>query len=99
MTINGTKILTAAAVPVNAVKNSRRDAEKSTVSSITADSQSTTPATGLQLSSLQHQLRATNSQDINADRVATLKKAISEGTLQIDTGKIADGLLAAMQQH
>ena len=38
--------------------------------------------------------------DIREDRVASLKKQIDEGTYQIDSGKIADGMLReAIKDH
>jgi negative regulator of flagellin synthesis FlgM len=49
------------------------------------------------LSSLSSQLRslaASGSADIDTAQVESIKSAIRNGTLQIDTGKIADGVLA-----
>ncbi|WP_312241559.1 flagellar biosynthesis anti-sigma factor FlgM [Pantoea sp.] len=61
--------------------------------------QSATPAaveTGSQvrLSSAQSQLTKPSAQDINMARVEQLKTAIRNGDLKMDTGKIADALIA-----
>ena len=48
------------------------------------------------LSSVSSSLRsvaASDSSDIDTAKVESIKNAISNGTLQIDTGKIADGVL------
>jgi len=36
---------------------------------------------------------ARNTPDVRADRVAELKKQIAEGTYQVDSGKVADGIM------
>ena len=62
--------------------------------------QSTTPAAStpaaaqVSLSSAQSQLMQPGSQDINVQRVEQLKNAIRNGELKMDTGKIADALIA-----
>lgn len=35
---------------------------------------------------------------VNAERVAEIKRAIAEGRFKIDSGRIADGLLASVRQ-
>ncbi|MBP9712556.1 MAG: flagellar biosynthesis anti-sigma factor FlgM [Sterolibacterium sp.] len=35
---------------------------------------------------------------VDADRVSAIRQAISAGTFKVDTSKIADGLLASVQQ-
>ncbi|HEV3431805.1 MAG TPA: flagellar biosynthesis anti-sigma factor FlgM [Paraburkholderia sp.] len=45
------------------------------------------------LSSSLRSLAASGSADIDMDHVQSIKDAIKNGTLQIDTGKIADGIL------
>lgn len=43
---------------------------------------------------------ARNTPDVREDRVAALKKQIQEGTYQVDSGKIADGMLReAIKDH
>lgn len=37
------------------------------------------------------------SQDIDAGRVAEIRQAISDGQLELDTGKIADGLIDSVR--
>ncbi|MCT1586381.1 flagellar biosynthesis anti-sigma factor FlgM [Morganella morganii] len=44
-------------------------------------------------SELQKQLLAPGKNDINTARVAEIKQALKNGTLRMDAGKIADGLL------
>jgi len=55
----------------------------------------TTPAAAqVSLSNAQSQLTQPGSQDINVARVEQLKTAIRNGELKMDTGKIADALIA-----
>lgn len=55
----------------------------------------TTPAAAqVSLSSAQSQLMQPSSKDINVERVEQLKTAIRNGELKMDTGKIADALIA-----
>lgn len=61
--------------------------------------QSATPATTetgaqVRLSNAQSQLTKPSAQDINMARVEQLKTAIRNGDLKMDTGKIADALIA-----
>ncbi|MFH8134115.1 flagellar biosynthesis anti-sigma factor FlgM [Pantoea osteomyelitidis] len=61
--------------------------------------QSATPATTesgaqVRLSDAQSQLTKPGAQDINVARVEQLKTAIRNGDLKMDTGKIADALIA-----
>lgn len=46
------------------------------------------------LSSQLHGLASSGSADIDTAHVESIKQAIKDGTLKIDTGKIADGVLA-----
>ncbi|CNC15991.1 anti-sigma-28 factor FlgM [Yersinia pseudotuberculosis] len=57
--------------------------------------QTKTPVSGteVKLSDAQAKLMQPGSQDINVERVETLKQAIRSGQLTMDTGKIADALL------
>ncbi|WP_061122413.1 MULTISPECIES: flagellar biosynthesis anti-sigma factor FlgM [Caballeronia] len=54
------------------------------------------PATNstVSLSSLSSDLRASNGSDIDTAKVASIKAAIRDGSLKIDTSKIADGILS-----
>jgi len=68
--------------------------------SASAGASADAPASGgdatVSLSSLSSQMRtlaASGSADIDTAHVASIKAAISNGTLQIDAGKIADGVL------
>ena len=55
----------------------------------------TAPAAAqVSLSNAQSQLTQAGSQDINVARVEQLKTAIRNGELKMDTGKIADALIA-----
>ncbi|AJJ09357.1 flagellar biosynthesis anti-sigma factor FlgM [Yersinia rohdei] len=49
--------------------------------------------TEVKLSDAQAKLMQPGSEDINVERVETLKQAIRSGQLTMDTGKIADALL------
>ncbi|BAO87718.1 anti-sigma-28 factor, FlgM [Caballeronia cordobensis] len=46
------------------------------------------------LSSLSSDLRASNGSDIDTAKVESIKAAIRDGSLKIDTSKIADGILS-----
>ncbi|MBB3255838.1 negative regulator of flagellin synthesis FlgM [Paraburkholderia bannensis] len=61
-----------------------------------ASAQSTSSDANVSLSNLSSSLRslaASGSADIDTAHVQSIKDAIKNGTLQIDTGKIADGIL------
>ncbi|CAM2148903.1 MULTISPECIES: flagellar biosynthesis anti-sigma factor FlgM [Paraburkholderia] len=65
-------------------------------SASTASTGSTPGDANVSLSSLSSTLRSapsSDSADIDMDHVQSIKDAIKNGTLQIDTGKIADGIL------
>lgn len=51
-------------------------------------------STSVTLSESQARLMQPQESDINADRVEALKAAIRNGELKMDTGKIADALIA-----
>jgi len=51
------------------------------------------------LSSLKAQLKESGSHDINTARVEQLKTAIRNGDLKMDTGKIADALIADTRKY
>ena len=51
----------------------------------------------VKLSDAQARLMQPGTQDIDMNRVETLKQAIRDGSLQIDAGKIADALIKDTQ--
>lgn len=53
----------------------------------------------VKLSSAQAQLMQPGSKDINTARVEQLKNAIRNGELKMDTGKIADALIAETRAY
>ncbi|WP_130834697.1 flagellar biosynthesis anti-sigma factor FlgM [[Erwinia] mediterraneensis] len=66
--------------------------------------QAATPATSetgaqVRLSEAQAQLTKPGAQDINMARVEQLKTAIRNGELKMDTGKIADALIADTRDY
>ncbi|QQG29990.1 anti-sigma-28 factor FlgM [Pectobacterium carotovorum] len=62
-----------------------------------AETQSEVSATQVKLSDAQAKLMQPGTQDIDMNRVETLKQAIRDGSLKIDAGKIADALLKETQ--
>ncbi|KHN53579.1 flagellar biosynthesis anti-sigma factor FlgM [Pectobacterium fontis] len=62
-----------------------------------AEVQSEVSATQVKLSDAQAKLMQPGTQDIDMNRVETLKQAIRDGSLKIDAGKIADALLKETQ--
>jgi negative regulator of flagellin synthesis FlgM len=67
-----------------------------------ADSTQQPDASGSQqstvsLSALSSDLRATGSSDIDTAKVESIKAAIRDGSLQMDTSKIADGLIGTVR--
>ncbi len=57
----------------------------------------TSQQTQVNLSDAQARLRQPGSQDIDSAKVDNLKQAIRRGELKVDTGKIADALIAQAQ--
>ncbi|MCL6350120.1 flagellar biosynthesis anti-sigma factor FlgM [Pectobacterium polaris] len=62
-----------------------------------SEAQSEVSATQVKLSDAQAKLMQPGTQDIDMNRVETLKQAIRDGSLKIDAGKIADALLKETQ--
>ncbi|WP_233980553.1 flagellar biosynthesis anti-sigma factor FlgM [Pectobacterium versatile] len=62
-----------------------------------AEAQSEVSATQVKLSDAQAKLMQPGTQDIDMNRVETLKQAIRDGSLKIDAGKISDALLKETQ--
>ncbi|WP_202304853.1 flagellar biosynthesis anti-sigma factor FlgM [Dryocola clanedunensis] len=59
----------------------------------------TTNSTSVTLSDAQSKLMQPDSGDINMERVESLKTAIRNGELKMDTGKIADALIQDAQSY
>ncbi|MCZ4058711.1 flagellar biosynthesis anti-sigma factor FlgM [Pantoea sp. LMR881] len=81
--------------PVSTVQT--RDTSEQSSSKVRPNSTATATTPGaaqVNLSSAQSQLMQPSSQDINVQRVEQLKTAIRNGELKMDTGKIADALIA-----
>jgi negative regulator of flagellin synthesis FlgM len=88
---------------------SRSQASDATAANSSAQSAGTAPQTStsgsgdasVSLSGLSQHLRslaATGSADIDTAHVESIKKAIADGTLTMDPGKIADGILATARE-
>jgi negative regulator of flagellin synthesis FlgM len=54
--------------------------------------------TAVNLSALSSDLRASNASDIDTAKVESIKAAIRDGSLKIDTSKIADGILGTARE-
>lgn len=82
-------------------RSQQSDASTANTSAQTASTASPTTTSGsgdasVSLSGLSQHLRslaASGSADIDTAHVASIKQAIKDGTLKIDSGKIADGVL------
>ncbi|KXU89633.1 flagellar biosynthesis anti-sigma factor FlgM [Paraburkholderia monticola] len=88
----------------DAVSRSQQSGEATPVAGVTQDTTSAGASsaagasgdTSVNLSGLSQHLRslaASGSADIDTAHVESIKQAIKDGTLQIDSGKIADGVL------
>lgn len=78
--------------PLNPVQT--RDAADSQAPKARQDKIEAANSTSVTLSASQARLMQPQESDINADRVEALKAAIRSGELKMDTGKIADALIA-----
>ncbi|WP_291968683.1 flagellar biosynthesis anti-sigma factor FlgM [Candidatus Symbiopectobacterium sp.] len=82
--------------PVTQVQS--RDASGATKQKrVQTPTQSEVAGTQVKLSDAQARLMQPGTQDIDMNRVETLKQAIRDGSLQIDAGKIADALIKDTQ--
>ncbi|WP_343551883.1 flagellar biosynthesis anti-sigma factor FlgM [Pantoea sp.] len=83
-------------IPVSTVQTRDTNDNSGKVRQSAAPAASTTSESGaaVKLSAAQAQLMQPGSQDINTARVEQLKTAIRNGDLKMDTGKIADALIA-----
>ncbi|MBB3304974.1 MULTISPECIES: flagellar biosynthesis anti-sigma factor FlgM [unclassified Enterobacter] len=82
--------------PVSTVQTRDTNDNSSKVRQSATPATSTTSESGaeVKLSTAQAQLMQPGSKDINTARVEQLKTAIRNGELKMDTGKIADALIA-----
>lgn len=78
--------------PTSSVQ-SRNNPDTSAVRPRRAESKTSTAGTQVQLSGTGSPLINADSQDINVARVEQLKTAIRDGSLKMDSGKIADALI------
>ena len=82
--------------PVTQVQS--RDASEATKQKrVQTPAQSEVTGTQVKLSDAQARLMQPGTQDIDMNRVETLKQAIRDGSLQIDAGTIADALIKDTQ--
>lgn len=78
--------------PLNPVQT--RDAADTQPPKVRQDKAAAPNSTSVTLSESQTRLMQPQESDINTDRVEALKAAIRSGELKMDTGKIADALIA-----
>lgn len=76
--------------PHHATVNDVRDSRKAQ-----APAQNKAPESSVQL---QPSAAQSTSQDIDTARVDSIRQAISEGHLKLDTGRIADGIIASARE-
>lgn len=78
---------------VAAAKDTTPRASTATASTSTAPSAANLNSLAAQARQLQTELVKPSSADFDTARVAEIRQAISEGRYQVNTGKIADGLI------
>ncbi|BDG84967.1 MULTISPECIES: flagellar biosynthesis anti-sigma factor FlgM [Citrobacter] len=83
--------------PVSTVQP--RETSDAPVQKARQEKASTTTSTSVKLSDAQAKLMQPGTSDINMERVETLKTAIRNGELKMDTGKIADSLIREAQSY
>ena len=83
--------------PVSTVQP--RETSDAPVQKARQEKASTTTSTSVKLSDAQAKLMQPGTGDINMERVETLKTAIRNGELKMDTGKIADSLIREAQSY
>ena len=84
---------TLAGLQDNLQRASQNDA-RGAASTVQQSGASTTQNSTVSLSSLSSDLRASNGSDIDTAKVESIKAAIRDGSLKMDTSKIADGILS-----
>nr|WP_061133089.1 flagellar biosynthesis anti-sigma factor FlgM [Caballeronia fortuita] len=95
MKIESNSNTTLAGLQDNLQRASQNDA-KGAAGTVQQAQTGTSPAKNstVSLSSLSSDLRASNGSDIDTAKVASIKAAMRDGSLKIDSGKIADGMLS-----
>lgn len=84
---------TLAGLQDNLPRTSQSDA-KGAASTVQQSDASPAKNSTVSLSSLASDLRASNGSDIDTAKVESIKAAIRDGSLKMDTSKIADGILS-----
>ncbi|HCH49978.1 MAG TPA: anti-sigma-28 factor FlgM [Proteus sp.] len=80
-------------LPINAVsQRNLNEGAQGTRKSGTTEQKPAAGDTSVKLSEAQKKLVQPGNKDINVEKVARLKEAIANGTLTMDSGKIADAL-------
>lgn len=111
--INKSIPLASTTVPTAAgsIKDSKKVDKASTPSAGDVSQQTSPPASGVNvaLSARSKEIAeshkkaleiARNTPDVREDRVADIKKRIADGTYQVDSGKVADGMMReAILEH
>jgi negative regulator of flagellin synthesis FlgM len=85
--------------PVPTVQPRDTSAESALQGRKKVQSETTVSGTQVKLSDAQARLMQPGTQDIDLSRVETIKQAIRNGELKMDTGKIADALLQDVQRE
>ncbi|WP_436856837.1 flagellar biosynthesis anti-sigma factor FlgM [Citrobacter tructae] len=83
--------------PVSTVQS--RETNDAPVQKALKEKTSAATSTSVTLSDAQAKLMQPGTSDINTSRVETLKTAIRNGELKMDTGKIADALIRETQSY
>ncbi|MEA9392609.1 flagellar biosynthesis anti-sigma factor FlgM [Acerihabitans sp. TG2] len=84
-------------LPLSPLKGSDAGTVQPQKSKTTASTEASGQQTQVNLSDAQARLREPSDKDINTDKVNNLKDAIRRGDLQVNTGKIADAVIANAQ--
>ncbi|QWA09088.1 anti-sigma-28 factor FlgM [Sodalis ligni] len=90
MSIDSTRPIT----PLNPIQGSEIGTVQPQKNKGTGKSGATGEETQVNLSDAQARLRQDGSQDIDSAKVESIKESIRNGNLKVDTGKIADALIA-----
>lgn len=83
--------------PVNTVQP--RETNDTPAQKARLEKSTTANSTNVTISGAQAKLVQPGTDDINVERVETLKNAIRNGELKMDTGKIADALIQEAQSY
>ena len=88
---------TLAGLQDNLQRPSQNDA-KGAASTVQSSGANPAANSTVSLSSLSSDLRAANGSDIDTAKVESIKAAIRDGSLTMDPGKIADGILSTARE-